>query len=339
MKFIALRTTEVAMSIHLRVLAFFGSRGPTMLLGGVLLGLAAPWLADVARPLMGVAVFIFTTGAFLKVDHAAFVAEASNKRWIAATLAWSTFGVPLLMLAIVKTIRPDPALAQGLLLCALAPPVGAAAAIAAMLRLNATLALLVTVLQTAVTPLYLPALSVWLAGYHLSIDPVDMTVRLLAIVGGAGFAAGLLRRYARTFVSNSPDAMTGIAVLGLILVSVGAMRGMQTYLLANPGTVAMYVATAFLVNVGFQAVGAALFLPAGTIRARTVGLLSGNRNVTLMWVAAGTSLSGQPHIELLLAMSLLPIFMLPAASNWLLGVLRPLGVHTGCETADGVARP
>ena len=75
------------MSIHLRVLAFFGSRGPTMLLGGVLLGLAAPWLADVARPLMGVAVFIFTLGAFLKVDRASFAAECSSKTWLAATLA------------------------------------------------------------------------------------------------------------------------------------------------------------------------------------------------------------------------------------------------------------
>jgi BASS family bile acid:Na+ symporter len=286
------------------------------LLGGVLLGLAVPTLAEAARPLMGVAVFIFTLGAFLKVDRASFAAECSSKAWLAATLAWSTLGVPLLMLGVVRVTRPDPELAQGLLLCALAPPVGAAAAIAAMLRLNATFALLATVGQTAVTPFYLPALSVWLAGYHVDIDPADMTVRLLAIVGGAGLTAALLKRYVGAFVSKNPDAMTGIAVLGLILVALGAMRDMQSYLIANPGTVALYVAVAFLVNIGFQAIASLLFSAAGSVRARTIGLLSGNRNVMLIWVAAGASLSGHQHIELLLAMSLLPIFMLPALSRW-----------------------
>jgi predicted Na+-dependent transporter len=301
----------------------------------VLLGLAVPALAEAASPLMGVAVFIFTTGAFLKVDRASFAVELSNKARVAATLAWSTLGVPLLMLGVVRVARPDPELAQGLLLCALAPPVGAAAAIAAMLRLNATLALLATVLQTALTPLYLPALSLWLAGYHLSIDPTDMTLRLLAIVGGAGLVAVLLRRFAGTFVRNNPDAMTGIAVLGLLLVALGAMRDMQSYLMTSPGTVAV----AFLMNIGFQAVGASLFAAAGSVRARTVGLLTGNRNVMLVWVAAGASLFDHQHIRLLLAMSLLPIFMLPAIRTWIeRGVLRPCGMRPGRDRPDRPGR-
>ncbi|HYZ35017.1 MAG TPA: hypothetical protein VE684_22385 [Crenalkalicoccus sp.] len=53
------------------LLARPGRNGPALLCGGVLIGLVAPSLSEVARPLMGVAVFVFTLGAFLKVDTAA----------------------------------------------------------------------------------------------------------------------------------------------------------------------------------------------------------------------------------------------------------------------------
>src|SRR4051812_9028023 len=64
------------------VLAFAGRNGPAMLFGGVLLGLVAPPLADAARPLLGIAVFVFTLGAFLKVDLASFQKETEQRAWI-----------------------------------------------------------------------------------------------------------------------------------------------------------------------------------------------------------------------------------------------------------------
>jgi predicted Na+-dependent transporter len=193
--------------------------------------------------------------------------------------------------------------------------VGSAAAIAAMLGLSAPLSLLATVVATVLSPLYLPPLASWLAGYQLHIDPVAMTERLLLIVGGACACATLLRRYAGRFVSQNPHAMTGIAVLGLILVAIGAMRGMRNYFVAHPQEVANYVALAFAVNAGFQGLGAILFAPAGRLHALTVGLVSGNRNVTLAWAAASASLIGQQQVELYLAASVLPIFMLPALTR------------------------
>ena len=51
-------------------LAFAGRNGPWLLLFGVLVGLVLPPLAEAAYPLMGMAVFIFTLGAFLKVELA-----------------------------------------------------------------------------------------------------------------------------------------------------------------------------------------------------------------------------------------------------------------------------
>jgi ACR3 family arsenite transporter len=306
------------------ILAFAGRNGPLMLFAGVLIGLVAPPLADAARPLLGLAVFVFTLGAFLKVDLASFRRETQQRAWIMGVLTWTTFGVPLVMLGLIQLFQPEASLAQGMILCMLAPPVGSAAAIAAMLGLSAPMSLLATVVATVLSPLYLPPLASWFAGYDLYIDPVAMTGRLLLIVGGACVCAALLRRYAGRFVADNPHAMTGVAVVGLILVAIGAMRGMQTYFLDHPQEVAFYLAMAFLVNAGFQVLGAVLFARSGFLRALTVGLVSGNRNVTLIWAAAGSSLMEYPQVELYLAMSVFPIFMLPALSRWpVTRMLRP----------------
>jgi BASS family bile acid:Na+ symporter len=237
---------------------------------GGLIGLFAPPLAEAARPLLGVAVFIFTLGAFLKVDLRAFRAETTQRTWILGVLAWTTFGVPLVTLGLIRLFEPGDALAQGMLLCMLAPPVGSAAAIAAMLGLSAPLALLATVAATILSPLYLPPLASLLAGYHLRIDPLAMAERLAVIIGGACLCATLLRRFAGGFVAQNPHAMTGISVLGLILVAIGAMRGMQVYFLDRPWEVARYLVLAFAMNAGSRCSEPACSGPrAGCARSRS----------------------------------------------------------------------
>src|SRR5215212_2476930 len=72
------RRRRRAMRDPLKLLAAAGRHGPALLCSGVLVGLAAPPLAELARPLMGLAVFVFTLGAFLKVDGAAFQSETAD---------------------------------------------------------------------------------------------------------------------------------------------------------------------------------------------------------------------------------------------------------------------
>jgi BASS family bile acid:Na+ symporter len=303
------------------VLDFAGRNGPLMLLGGVMIGLLVPPLAQAARPLLGVAVFIFTLGAFLKVDLPSFRAEFSRPYMIVAALIWSAFGVPAVAFGMLSLIGGHAELRDGVMLAMLAPPVGSAAAIAAMLGLSAPLALLMTIATTVVAPFTLPLLSAWMTSTQIAIDPVAMVVRLVIIVGGACLGATLLRRYANRFVTQNPHAMTGIAVLGLILVAIGAMHGVNQVIRANPSHVADYLALAFLVNAGFEVLGTILFMAAGRRAALTMGLVSGNRNVTLIWAAIGPDLLTHPQAELYLAMSVFPIFIMPAATRWLIGRL------------------
>lgn len=300
------------------LLALAGRHGPVLLCAGVLVGLLVPPLAEAARPLFGAAVFAFTLGAFLKVDARSFRAELADRRGALLVFAWSAFGVPLCGWGVVQLVPMPADLATGLLLYLLAPPVGGAAAIAAMLGLSAPLALFATITAMAIAPFTLPPLALAMTGAELSIDPLVLALRLGVIVGAAALAAWLMRRYAGAWVREHPDAMTGIAVLGLLVVALAAMRGIQAQILVAPWLALGWLALAFAVNAGLQALAALLFANGDRRRALTVGLCTGSRSVTLVWAAAAPFVESRPGVELFLAMSLLPIFMLPLPTRWLL---------------------
>jgi arsenite transporter len=309
-----------------RLLSLAGKHGPAVLFGGVLLGLLLPPLADAAKPMMSIAVFVFTLGAFLKVDRPGLQEQLVRPLRLAAMLTWVVLGVPLTTCALL-TFFPLAAEAKtGLLLCALGPPVGSAAAIAAMLRLKPALALTMTVVASVLSPLTLPGLALALGGIHVEIDAAAVVWRMACVVGGAGVAAALLRRFAGDVVRDNPQAMTGISVVGLIVVAVGAMQGMVPQMTQHPAGVATALAVAFTFNVALQVLGAALFARVGADEAMTIGLVSGNRNVTLVWVAVQPWLGATPGVDLMFAASVFPIFMLPLATTKLLEARR--GRHT-----------
>ena len=305
-----------------KLLSLAGRHGPVILFVGVLLGLLAPSLADAAKPLMGAAVFVFTLGAFLKVDRPALRSQLLRPTRLALWLAWIVAGVPLATCALLALLPLSAGTKTGILLCMLAPPVGSAAAMAAMLRLNPALALVVTVVASLLSPIVLPPAALLLGGLHLHLDPVTMTLRIGTVVGGAALVAAALRRFAGGFVDANPQAMTGVSVVGLIVVAMGAMQGMQQQLASHLGTVGAALGVAFAVNAGFQALGAAIFVRHGADDALTVGLMSGNRNVTLVWVAVLPWLSQMPGTELYLAAAVFPIFMLPLPLSKLLEAWR-----------------
>jgi predicted Na+-dependent transporter len=85
---------------------------------------------------------------------------------------WATFGVPLVIVLLIRVTHPGPELAQGLLFWALVPASPACVAFAAILRLNIPIALLATVIGTAASPFYIPALAALFGGYNLDIDPL-----------------------------------------------------------------------------------------------------------------------------------------------------------------------
>lgn len=309
------------------LLTFAGRNGPVMLFVGVFLGLLLPDLAAAARPFMTVAVFVFTLGAFLKVDRIALAAEWARPARLAGILSWTACGVPVATWMLTRALPLPDGIAIGMLLCMLAPPVGSAAAMAAMLNLNPALALTTTVVISLASPLLLPPAAALLGGLELRVDSTGLMMRLATVVLGAAAVAAALRRYAGAFVRDNPHAMTGISVAGLIVVAIGAMHGVLPQLSAHGSYVCEALVAAFAVNAGFQVIGRLLFAGLGRTDALTVGLVSGNRNVTLVWVAAAPWLVDMPEVEVYLAASVFPIFMLPLLMSWLFARTRAADEH------------
>ena len=128
-------------------------------------------------------------------------------------------------------------------------------------------------------PLYLPPLAALLGGSTVHIDAVAMLGRIVAVIGAAAGAAVLLRRFAGAFVARNPSARTGVSVVGLLTVAIGAMHGMPQHVSGHGMQVLQLTVLAFAVDISFQLAGFVLFWRLGVADALTIGLVSGNRNV------------------------------------------------------------
>jgi len=298
-----------------RVLRWAGQNGAAVVIAGVIIGLCIPFLSELARPYLSVAIFIFTFGSFLKFDSKTIGSEIANMKRNSLMILWATFGVPLSIVLIMMITRPGPELAQGLLFWALVPVSPACVAFAAILRLNIPIALLATVLGTAASPFYIPALATVFGGYHLDIDRVETCQHLLLLVGGAYLASLAVKRLASPFIRENPEAITGIAVLAMFLAGMGSMRGMQAQLLTHPETSLAFVLLAYGLLFGAELAGTLLFWRYGKTAAYTAGLISGTRSITLAWVVLGNHVL--PLADLFLATGMVAKYTAPGLTKWL----------------------
>jgi predicted Na+-dependent transporter len=315
------------------LLRWAGQNGALIVIAGVVIGLCVPALSNWARPYLAVAIFIFTFGSFLKFDAKAIGGEVANMQRNILMVLWATFGVPAIIFLIIVITRPGPELSQGLLFWALVPASPACVAFAAILRLNIPIALLATVLGTAASPFYIPALALLLGGYHLDIDPVATCFELVLLVGGAFLASVVAKRLAGGFIRENPEAMTGIAVLAMFLAGMGSMRGMQTHLLAQPQTSLAFVLLAYALLFGAELAGTFLFWRYGRAAALTAGLISGTRTITLAWVVLGDKVL--PLADLFLATGMVAKYTAPGLTKWLLTRI----IASGETMASASAQP
>lgn len=288
-----------------------GRQGPALLVLALVLGAVAPQASRAAYHLLPLSAFLLTLGSFLSASLAPPEKRQASSR-IGLALAWIGFGVPLVMAGIIKIVDVAPALRAGMMLSVLAPPVGSAAAIAAILGLQPRLALATSIALTLAAPLSIPLLA-FVFGIAVSVDMVGLSLRLALIIGSAALIAQAARHW-RTYVASVlPDAQAGagVAVLGLIIVGIAMTGGISAYWSDDRSTLTSFILTAIGVNVGVGLLGTLLFCAWGAKDALTVGLVSGNRNVTLAWAAAGATLPAQT--EAYVAACVLPVLSLPLA--------------------------
>lgn len=292
-----------------RILSTVGGQGPILLVVSLCAGLLIAPFARVGYDLLPFSAFLLTLGSFLTAGLAPSEARI-RLPLVALVLGWVGLVLPLAAAMLLSFVPLDPGLRAGVLLSLLAPPVGSAAAIAGMLGLRPRLALLVSIALTLLTPISIPCFATVL-GLGIEFDMGGLAIRLFSIIGAAGLVAFLGIRFRRHLTGVLPDqsAATGIAVVGLIIVGLATSQGIRAQWISDALRFDVMLAAAVVFNFGLCVLASVTFARLGWQTAGTIGLVSGNRNVTLVWAAASF---GLPSLaEGYVAACVIPVLALP----------------------------
>jgi ACR3 family arsenite transporter len=289
--------------------AALGRQGPILLVLSLVSGTAMPALAAIAHAILPMSAFMLTLGSFLTAGLSPRE-DAIRPQLAVVTVAWAGLGVPLLAACGLLLADFGRDTQSGVLLSVLAPPVGSAAAIAAILGLQPRLALTVSIVLTILAPLSMPLLA-RLLGSEVTLDMYFIAKRLAIIVGLAGTIAAIALRWRKqtSWILPNNGAAAGVAVIGLVIVGLATTDGIRASWRMDAHLFLEYAVAAILVNVVITLLSAGLFTASGFKNACTIGLVSGNRNVTLAWAAAGGTLS--TFTEAYVAACVIPILSLP----------------------------
>jgi BASS family bile acid:Na+ symporter len=289
-------------------------RGPTLLALGVLLGLAFPAFADLARPLMPTTIFLIVLGTLMRIDSQAVIAALRRPSLSVLLPAIAMVACPLLVGLAGRALNLGPEIALTIVLAVSAPPSSGTAAVARMLGLDGAVPLVVTVLSMVLAPITVPLLAGWFGG--LEISALELALRLALLIGSAEGVAFLVRRHAASMLAAHGEVIDGIIVTALLVFAVATMAGIRAQIAADLQAAMLCLGLAFACNIALQAAGAAL-LPGNLGQRLTVGLILGNRNVGLVWSALGAAAS--PRMALYFAATQFPIYILPSLIEALIG--------------------
>ena len=295
---------------------FLGAHATRFLAAGVLLGLVAPPLASLARPLLVPALLIPLTLSLVRLDWSALKTYARRPLLVAALVAWMLLASPLIVWAALAWIALPQPLHQALVLMAASSPIVSNVAFSLLLGLEAELALWVTLAATALMPLTLPPLAFALVRLQVEMDLLTLSGRLALMVGGAFALALLIRRLAPAgAIERNARFIDGVTVAVLIVFCVAIMDGVTAFALARPGYALLVATSAFVANLALQALGTLVSLRLGMRAALTVGMMTGNCNLGLVMVALGDR--ADFDVIVFFAIGQLPMYILP-------GLLLPL---------------
>jgi hypothetical protein len=315
-------------------LAFIGRQGTRALAISVFVGLALPPLAAFAKPTFTETLFALLVLSFLRVEPAALVRHATRPALVLAAVAWTMVAVPAVCGAALLAIgldRTAPALHMTLMLQAMAPPLVSAPAVAALMGLDAALTLAIVVASLAVAPFTATAFAAVFLGSTLSLSPLALGAKTLALVAVAAALAALVRRLAgAAVIARQAEHIDGLSVILMFVFAVAFMDGVPAHVIAAPLAALGLLALTFVVSLVLGAITALVFARAGRATALGLAVTVAMRNCGLMAAAA---LSAMPDLGwLYFSYAQFPIYLLP---NLLAPLARAVTKPKGVKARPG----
>ena len=278
---------------------------------GVFTGLLLPELAALARPMLAAMIAGILFIAMLRVEWSEVFASLSRPALVVTSCLWILVASPLIAWWVANALGlPSPVIVAIVLATAL-PPLFSAPALALLLGMNGALVLVMTVLCMFIAPFTVVMFAAAVADVALEIRPLELMLRLSALIGGCTIAAIAVRRSAGgKRVRSWSGKLDTIAVAMLLIVSVAIMDNVAARIAHDPTHVAFLIVVSVVLNVVLQALGAIALWPAGGRAALAIGFASGNRSLALL--LAVLPASTHPDVLLFFAVGQFPIYILPA---------------------------
>src|SRR5882757_6215124 len=185
-----------SVALPVRALTWIGGQGTRAVAALVFIGIAVPPLGELVKPFVTEAIFLLLCISFMRVDIGALRDHLRRPGIVVAATAWTTLGVPLIsglscLATGLDTRSPDLFLA--LMLQAVASPMMAAPALAAVMGLDSTLALITLVTSTALVPITASLFAYTFFGATLTLSPLGLGLKLVAILAGSLLVAAAIR--------------------------------------------------------------------------------------------------------------------------------------------------
>ena len=294
-------------------MSWLGRQGRPAVAALLVIGIALPSIGAVLKPYVTEAILVLLCIAFLRVDITAVKSQLRRPAVVLAATAWTSAAIPLLFgLGCHAFGLPQraPELFLGLMLQAVASPMMAAPALAALMGLDSTLVLVTLVTSTALVPVTAPLFALVFVGPALSISPLMLAAKLFAILAGAALVGfGLRRSLGLAAIDRHKDRIDGFNVIVLFVFVSAVMESVGARVLTAPMITMALAALAFVMFFAVLFVTVLLFLSAGRERALALGFMASQRNMGLMLAATGGAL---PDLTwLYFALSQFPIYLSP----------------------------
>jgi len=306
-------TLRRSVAIPVQALAWLGGQGTRAIAALVFIGIAVPPIGQLLKPFVTEAIFLLLCISFMRVDVGRLRDHLRRPGIVLAATAWTTLGVPLISGVTCLATGLDthaPGLFLALMLQAVASPMMAAPALAALMGLDSTLVLVTLVTSTALIPITAPLFAYAFFGTALTLSPLGLGLKLVAILAGSLLvAAGIRWTVGASAIKRHAAAIDGLNILILFVFVAAVMGSVVGSFLADPVSMIELTVLAFAVFFALLGITTLIFRTIGQERAFALGLMVSQRNMGLMLAATDGVLPGTTWLYF--ALSQFPIYLSP----------------------------
>jgi len=298
------------MKITVSLLDWIGTRASKALPVGIVLGFAFPKLAEFFQTVMLPALAVPLVITIVRIHWDEQIRYLKSWPLLLVLTVWVLIACPLLTWLVLMTMPLHTAMESAMVLAAAAPPLASGAAIALFLGLDAAVIIVTTVFSMFFVPFVLPPMALLLLGLEIEISLFEFTARLMGLVFGVFFAAYIAKRaLGEERIERWAMPLDGVSVILISVFIIAIMDGVTEMALQRPDYVVLTTAMSFLLVLGLQTVGTAVFWFLGRSTALAIGLMSGYCNMGLIYLVLGNG----ADLDLLVffALGQIPMFLLP----------------------------